>query len=622
MSNRIEKASIEISDYAQSISKGGTSGMSVEQASVNLGYVRNTTLGANGGIAKTNSLGKLPSSVLSEYEVTGNVNTIGPVTTALGGLVNKYVITNYSSFTPYTVSTTNGTVTVAGDVISYTPLNAAGLGGFTVNGELFTVTVSQTEVVDPEQPIPVVVTKPVIISPVNGATNISNTVTVTSSAFTMISGVDTHGSSNWQISTSSTFDTILYESVDDTVNKTNWTSGTLSTSTTYYIRVRYKGELSGYGSWSSAVGVTTKSSFLPVNEVQQLDSVPVGDNYFGFSVSLSSNGDVILVGAPTRGSVYFFTKVDGYWTTQIEKVPTGDTTVSGYFGCSVALSSDGSVALVGDYRESTNVGAAYVFKRGGGEWLQQQKLSAVSGSGSNFGRSVSLSSDGTIAAIGADGATGPGAVYVYTYSETSWVMTDWFTANDFDAGEFGLSISLSADGFTMVVGAPASRSNVGAAYIFTRSGAVWTKHLKLLGSNDANANFGFAVAISGDGSTILVGSFYGNPVKGYVFTRSGSSWAQQGIPLVTTGDAGSGLGYSVSLTSDGSIALMGTFSGEAAYIFTRSGSTWTQQAKLTASDGSLNDNFGRSVSLSSDGFTALVGAYRKSSSKGAVYIYQ
>lgn len=242
MSNRIEKASIEISDYAQSISRGGTSGMSVEQASVNLGYVRNTTLGANGGIAKTNSFGKLPSSTLSEYEVAGNVNTIGPVTTAIGGIPNTFVITNYDSFSTYTVSTTNGSVSINGETITFTPNNVSGQSGFTINGEFFSVTV-----------IGVKPNTPSITYPTTGASNVPSSFTATCSAFGVSQGNDTHHSTRWQVSTSPTFVTLVYESIDNPSDKITWTCGPLVSDTQYYIRASHKGTIFGYSDWSPAV---------------------------------------------------------------------------------------------------------------------------------------------------------------------------------------------------------------------------------------------------------------------------------------------------------------------------------------------------------------------------------
>ncbi len=136
---------------------------------------------------------------------------------------------------------------------------------------------------------------------------------------------------------------------------------------------------------------------------------------------------------------------------------------------------------------------------------------------------------------------------------------------------------------------------------------------------------GTSVALSADGNTALIGGIgdepHGKPMEGaaWVFTRSGSTWTQQGPKLTGGGEQGEGqFGISVALSADGNTALIGGINDEtaskqvgAAWIFTRSGSTWTQQGpKLTGgSEEGTNGRFGKSVALSADGNTALVGAY-------------
>ena len=630
MSNRIEKASIEISDYALSISRGGTSGMSVDSAAGKFGYLRNGALGVNGGVAKLNTQGKLPTAVLDGSPIGGSTVTIGPNTTAYGGVANEFTITNYDSFTSYVVSTTNGTVSVSGDKITYTPVNASGAGGFTVNGEVFNVSV-----------IGQMPGTPSITAPVNGATNVGSTVVVTTGSFTMVSGSDTHTASDWQVSTSSTFATILYESINDTVNKTSWTSGALSVSTQYYIRVRHKGATYGYSQWSSVVSVTTKSSFLPTGEKQKITaSDAAAGDYFGHSVSLSSDGSTALVGAQSKssaaGAAYIFTRSGSTWTQQA-KLTASDAAGNDYFGVSVSLSSDGSTALVGARGKSSNAGAAYVFTKSGSTWTEQQKITASdAAAGDYFGHSVSLSSDGSTALVGAYGKsslhTSDGAAYIFTRSGSTWTQQAKLTASDAVVNDyFGYSVSLSSDGSTALVGAYYKSTDTGAAYIFTKSGSTWSQQQKITASDAVTGDrFGYSVSLSADGSTALVGAHrkYSNIGAAYIFTRSGSTWTQQSI-LTASDAANDYFGWSVSLSGDGSTALVGaaykSSNTGAAYIFTRSGSTWTQQQKITASDAATQDFFGHSVSLSSDGSTALVGAHQEDpgsiSNAGSAYFY-
>ncbi len=157
--------------------------------------------------------------------------------------------------------------------------------------------------------------------------------------------------------------------------------------------------------------------------------------------------------------------------------------------------------------------------------------------------------------------------------------------------------------------------------MFTRSNGVWTQQAKLAG-NDAvgNTHQGISVALSGDGNTAIVGGPQDNNGIGavWVFTRSGGQWTQQGGKLVGSGaDGKAGQGSSVALSGDGNLVIVGGpsdgtgFDNEtgAAWLFARSDGTWSQLQKLAnnGSEGFPQAFFGASVALSADGRTALVG---------------
>ena len=188
-------------------------------------------------------------------------------------------------------------------------------------------------------------------------------------------------------------------------------------------------------------------------------------------------------------------------------------------------------------------------------------------------------------------------------------------------GIFGWSVALSSDGNTALIGGPEDNGKVGAAWVFTRSGATWVQQgSKLTGSGESGkARFGWSVALSSDGDTALIGGLDDNGVAGaaWVFTRSGSTWTQQGSKLTGSGESGAGdFGISVALSSDGNTALIGGDDDNkavgAAWVFTRSGSTWIQQgSKLTGNGESGAGHFGFTVALSSDGNTALIGGFER-----------
>ncbi|MBR9814373.1 hypothetical protein GYB61_11025, partial [bacterium] len=366
-----------------------------------------------------------------------------------------------------------------------------------------------------------------------------------------------------------------------------------------------------------------------------------GNDEFGISVALS--GDTALIGAfrdddagSDSGSAYVFTRSGAVWSQQ-QKLTANDGAASDLFGSSVALSSD--TALVGatfDDDAGSSSGSAYVFTRSGAVWSQQAKLTASDGAVSDqFGSSVALSGD--TALVGAsrndDAGSDSGSAYVFTRSGSVWSEQQKLTANDGAAGDrFGTSVALSAD--SALIGAPFdddAGANSGSAYVFTRSGSVWSPQQKLTANDGAQFDlFGSSVALSGE--TALIGAPFNddagsNSGSAYVFTRSGAVWSQQQKLTASDGAADDRFGSPVALSGD--TALIGApFDDDAgnnsgsAYVFTRSGAVWSQQTNLTANDGAAGDRFGTSVALSAD--TALIGASlddEPGSGSGSVYVF-
>jgi hypothetical protein len=196
----------------------------------------------------------------------------------------------------------------------------------------------------------------------------------------------------------------------------------------------------------------------------------------------------------------------------------------------------------------------------------------------------------------------------------------------------GWSVSLSSDGNTAIVGGISDNGYVGAVWIYTRSGGVWTQQgNKLVGTGFIGAaRQGTSVALSSDGNTAIVGGSDDNNRTGavWIYTRSGGVWTQQGSKLVGTGAIGINVyqGCSVSLSSDGNTAIVGGYGDYyltgAAWIFTRSGGVWSQTGNKFVGIGAKGSaQQGQSVSLSPDGKTAIVGGGHDSSFAGAVWIY-
>lgn len=367
---------------------------------------------------------------------------------------------------------------------------------------------------------------------------------------------------------------------------------------------------------------------------------------------------------------------------QTTYVKSEETVQQEWFGSSVSL--DGNTLAVGIPQEengNVRVGAVKVYTREGNNWTLADTLRAQNqGDSDRFGFSVSL--DGNTLAVGAplesasqkrvhhpkavdnNEATNSGAVYVFqtenngqTWSQRAYLKAD----NTHNHTQFGFSISL--DGDTLAVGAylddsdiqgssstsngdTSGKENSGAVFVFTRSGALWSQQAYLKAKDSvADDQFGFSVSLDGD--TLAVGankkSVNNNTIGAvYVFTRSGTSWSQQGSSLRGNNtETGDDFGSSVSLEGNtlavGAIQANGTVGNSGAvYVFMLDNGTWTEKYQLTADHAGDNDTFGHSVSLA--GKMLVVGApYEDSDQKrisvdgsannavsasGAVYVFR
>ncbi len=407
---------------------------------------------------------------------------------------------------------------------------------------------------------------------------------------------------------------------------------------------------------------------------------------------------------PGAGAVYVFTRSGTTWSQQAY-IKASNPGMNDYFGSSMALSANGSILAVGAYREASaaagiggnqaddtapDTGAVYVFTRSGTTWSQQAYIKASNtGAGDNFGFPVMLSADGTTLAVGAlredsaasdvggdqadNAAPDAGAAYVFTRSGTTWVQQAYIKAFNTGAGDyFGFDIALSSDGSTLAVTAlqedsaatgiggnqdDDSAPNAGAAYVFTRNDITWSRQAYLKPSNTgAGDNFGHSVALSADGSTLVVGALWEDSaatgVEGrqddnsavdagavYVFVRNATTWLQQAYLKPSNTDAGDWFGTAVALSGDGSLLAVNADSEDSAatgvggdqannsasdagavYLFTRSGTAWSQRAYVKASNTGAGDFFGHrpGVVLSSDGSTLAVGSHREDSAAAGI----
>lgn len=385
------------------------------------------------------------------------------------------------------------------------------------------------------------------------------------------------------------------------------------------------------------------SAFFVSAKVTASDPAP--NAFFGGAVAV--NGDIAIIGAYNdvtpagagAGSCYSFVRNGNVWTQQ-QKLVASDGAANDNFGVSVALSGD--TLVVGADRDDVSAGSVYVYTRSGNTWTFQQKLTASDRSSFDiFGHSVAISGDTIVVGAFNDSipnVSSSGSAYVFTRSLGVWTQQQKLTA--LDAGiqdNFGFSVGINGD--TVVAGSyqddSATAQDAGSAYVFIRSGNVWTQQQKLTASDAAEGDFfGESVAISGN--TVVVGAFFDDTVRGdsagsaYVYTRTGTLWTEQQHLTASDGAAIDDFGHSVAIS--GNTILVGATGGNTpegvnsgtAYVYTRSGIQWTEQQELVASDGSApEDFFGSSVALS--GNTAIIGEFfddlNAGENAGSAYIF-
>ncbi|MDJ0837808.1 MAG: hypothetical protein QNK37_14930 [Acidobacteriota bacterium] len=236
--------------------------------------------------------------------------------------------------------------------------------------------------------------------------------------------------------------------------------------------------------------------------------------------------------ANDAGAVYIFKRNEGgadNWGELIQ-ITASDAQAGDQFGKDVAVNEGQDTIIVGARFEDTNggnAGAAYIFGRNEGgtdNWGQVAKLTADDGaSGDRFGKSVTISGD--IAVVGAwRDDSDMGAVYIFYRNEggtDNWGQVAKIPG-DATGDQFGKSLDLSGD--TLLVGAPRvdlTATNVGAAYIFKQNwdnvADSWGQVAELTGDpTDQNAYLGQSVSLDGDVAIVGSPEQYGNKNWGRV----------------------------------------------------------------------------------------------------------
>jgi hypothetical protein len=299
--------------------------------------------------------------------------------------------------------------------------------------------------------------------------------------------------------------------------------------------------------------------------------------------------------------------------TDIVRLVASDADSNERFGHAVGL--DGDTMVVGAHLDDVSgagSGAAYIFVRSGGGWVEQAKLvPADLAAGDEFGRSVALSGDTVLVGSRFDDDAGmsSGSAYVFVRSGSTWTQQAKLTASDAAASAY-FGVDVAIDGDTAAVGAffdTTALPQTGSAYVFMRSGGTWTETAKLVAPDGRSEDrFGARVEVQ-QGDVIFVGaSFHGSSTGDrtgavYTFVPSGGSWVFQ--QKLTASDPAA-LVFGASIGIDGHQAVVTSFSE--AWVFRRIGGVWVEQARLAPPPGLVPDGYGHGADIS--GNTIAVGA--------------
>ena len=368
------------------------------------------------------------------------------------------------------------------------------------------------------------------------------------------------------------------------------------------------------------------------------------------SASTGVNGNENDDSIPQAGAVYIFTRTGNSWTqhayikaSNTGRKGVGDDIEGDQFGFSLSLSGDGNTLAVGAVGEDSNAtgingiqtddsaagsGAVYVFTRTGNAWAQQAYLKSSNSEAADlFGYGVGLSQDGNALAVAGydedgsgkgvnppvdNGGNGTGAIYAFDRRGSAWRQTGYFKGSRSQRNDaLGYSVAMSGDGNTIAAGtaeesclngginpsgcdvdtfpSDLQAGSVGAVYVWTRRGDTWAEQVFIKASNpDLEDWFAVRIALNGDGSRLFVGApMEDSAAKGVNGPQDDDS----------TEDSG------------------------AAYLYERTGTTWRQLAYIKASNTESYDEFGSSVAISGDGRTVLAGARMREEGSGAAYLF-
>ena len=357
------------------------------------------------------------------------------------------------------------------------------------------------------------------------------------------------------------------------------------------------------------------------------------NTYSGYNVSLSEDGTIIGITAPynngtgtLQGSARIYKYNDVSWVQLGQDI---DGEANNDEQAIIKLSKDGTIAALGSWNNS-GIGSIRVFKYNDISWIQQGQDIDGTAADDEFGRSISLSANGKIIAIGAThndtSYYSAGQVLVYSYNDVSWNIIGTFNGF-YEEAYTGFSVSLSSSGTILAISTLPSEGSLETLIprvdIYELSNNAWTTKGHTIyspyASNNGGSRFGRIIELSSDGTIVAINdrflqdTNYGR-VLVYKYTSSDNSWNRLGsdisgsVPVVSYGD----LDPYIALSADGTIMAVGYISDSdfkgLVRLYKFINNNWIQIGTTDLSGDNVQDNFGYSLALSSNGSILAIGS--------------
>lgn len=368
------------------------------------------------------------------------------------------------------------------------------------------------------------------------------------------------------------------------------------------------------------------------------------EDQLGWAVSQSADGTILAIGAcysspnglNNSGMVKMYEYNGTDWQQKGQDL-YGEN-AQDLFGYGLSLAADGNLLAIGAINANGTKGRVKIYFFNENQWQQLGDDILGDSSGDSLGNDISFSSDANTVAISARGnAQNTGQVKIYQLNENQWIQLGQSINGETQGDNFGVSVSLSANGEIIAVGGNHNDDagfNAGHAKVFQLNNNQWQQLGQNINGASTDDNFGVSVSISANGNRVAIGARY-NDENGMdsgevkIFDFNGSQWEQKGQDI--NGEAAYDYaGSIVSLSGYGNVIAIGAphndsngnFDAGQVRVYQLFGNTW-QQIGEDINGETGHNYFGRSVSLSENGTMVASGApnYQNGDDAGQVRVF-